>query len=230
MNTLTQRDLSFVASRIPKDIRELIQKENILIAGGFIRSTISGEKVSDVDLFGSSKEKLEALAYKLCTERKGNIHKTDNALTLLKPPRLPIQFITRWVFNEPIEILNSFDFTICQAVMWYKNEKWESCISENFYPDLAAHRLIYASPKRNEDAGGSLLRVRKFLKKGYNIQADSLSKVVARLIKDIDTEKVKINDESQTSTIICSLLREVDPLIIVDGIDPVDEHEIINKE
>ena len=38
-----------------------------------------------------------------------------------------------------------------------------------FYPDLAARRLVYTSPLRNEDAGGSILRVLKFYQRGYRI-------------------------------------------------------------
>jgi len=230
MDTLTKTDLHFVVSRLPKDVRKLVKENNLIVAGGFIRSVIAGERQSDIDIFGADKEKLEAVAYKFATERKGRIHKTDNALTLLCPPRIPVQFITRWVFDHPTKCAGSFDFTVVIAALWWENKKWQSCISEEFYPDLAARRLVYTCPIRNEDAGGSLLRARKFLMKGYTIQAPSLAGVIARLIKDLNTDKCNISDEKHTAFVICGLLREVDPAIIVDGIDLIDEHEVIKQE
>ena len=39
---------------------------------------------------------------------------------------------------------------------------------DEFYPDLAARRLVYTAPVRDEEAGGSLLRVRKFIERKDN--------------------------------------------------------------
>jgi hypothetical protein len=230
MEELTKTDLNYILTRLPKDVRSLIKKNKLIVAGGFIRSTIAGEKVSDIDIFGDDEEKLNAIAYKFATEREGRIHKTDNALTLLCPPRLPIQFITRWLFERPIDVALSFDFTVCRAAVWWENEHWRSYIDENFYPDLAARRLVYTYPVRNEDAGGSLLRVRNFLMRGYTIQAPSLSGVVARLVKDLNPDKINIEDEKAVSVVLCGLLREVDPSVIIDGVEIVDEHEAESEE
>lgn len=224
MNTLSTPDLHFVVSRIPKDIKEIAKNSGLVIGGGFIRSTISGEKVSDIDLFGPDKAEMKTIAYKLATERKGRVHETDNALTVLAPPRFPIQFITRWLYSNPPDVVTSFDFTVCQAAVWFKDDKWQSSIAESFYPDLAARRLVYTKPERNEDAGGSILRVRKFLSRGYNIQAQSLADVIARLVMKVDFSKV--SDETMIGKVLAGLLREVDPLAVIDGIDPIDEHAV----
>ena len=112
MNALTKNDLHFVASRLPKDIINLTKEHGLIIAGGFIRETISGGKVSDIDIFGASPEKLKLAALTLAQERKGRMFETKNAITVLSPPRLPVQFISRWLFTEPAACVESFDFTV----------------------------------------------------------------------------------------------------------------------
>ena len=231
MSTLTKTDLNFIVGRLPKDVQQIIKENNIFLGGGFIRAVIAGEVPADIDIFGESKEILSTIAYKLASDRKVKVHESDNAFTLLNHPRLTVQFIYRWLYKTGTEVLNSFDFTVCQSVIWFDKEVklWMSEISEGFYSDLAARRLVYTCPQRNEDAGGSILRVRKYLARGYNIQPNSLAKVIARLVvavRKIDGEW----SEDWLGSVITSLLREVDPLTVVDGVEIVNEHEIINEK
>jgi hypothetical protein len=213
----------------------------LFLAGGFVRATIAGEKVSDIDLFGVSKDDLLRIAKDLTLERKGRFFSTDNAITVLSPPRFAVQFITRWLFAVPEQLVTSFDFTVCQAAIWAeqldstiengeskKRYKFHSLISDAFYPDLAARRLVYTFPVRDEDVGGSLLRVIKFVKKGYNVQAPTLAGVIARVVSNLGFKST--DNEKWRAKVITGLLREVDPLTIVDGVDFVDEHETLNKE
>jgi len=228
VNQLTTQDLHFVVRRLPHDIRELMKAHTLFVGGGFLRETIAGTNdVRDIDLFGPSVEALTALASLLVAGRKGAAqHNTDNAITVLCPPRLPVQFITRWTFDNSEALLQSFDFTVCQVVIWFdKNtHAWCSAVSDCFYPDLAARRLVYTHPKRDEAAGGSMMRVVKFLKRGYSIQAASLAGVISRLY-------MKVRDNHMTDTeegaaqVLSGLLREVDPLLVVDGLEPINEHE-----
>lgn len=263
MRELTQNDLNFVLNRCPRDVIKILKNnKGTYLAGGFIRATIAGEKVSDIDLFGDTKTGLEVYAKDLALNRKGKVHKSKNAITVLSPPRFPVQFITRWLFDNPEDLVNSFDFTICQAVIWAevveevlqdetnpsdreqnketkKIYKFYSLCSDSFYSDLAARRLVYTFPIREEEAGGSFMRVVKFIRKGYNIQAPALAGVVSRLIGKIDESKIdkaeQVRDrtdfvfslEKWRARVITGLLREVDPLTVVDGVDFVDEHEVV---
>lgn len=238
MKTLTQTDLQFVVSRLPKDVRGLAKKYNIFVGGGFIRETIAGGDVNDIDIFGEKKEFLQASAEILASERNQvnptacKKFETDNAITLLSPPRLPVQFITRWLFSDPKKLVESFDFTVCQAIVWMdRGGSWNSLIADDFYPDLAAKRLVYTFPQREEEAGGSMLRVRKFLRRGYNIQAESLAGVIARLVAKVRMAETgsPLHNERNAAKVISSLLREVDPLAIIEGGgEPIDEHEILS--
>lgn len=240
MRELLREDLHHVVASMPKDLIALIKKyPSLMIAGGFIRSVIAGERISDIDIFGPSVEVLKQAAQEIAISRKGRIHETANAITVLAPPRIPVQFITRWLYTNDQDLIKAFDFTIAQAVILYLKPRkpddtpasewfeppgeWKGFCSDRFYEDLAARRLYYTSPVREKEPGGSLLRVRKFLMKGYTIQAWSLGMVIARLIGKIEPEKLGHADIGQ---VIVGLLREVDPLRIVDGIEMHEDVEI----
>jgi len=215
MKYLNKYDLHFCVRRLPRKLKYLMQKHGskIVVAGGYIRSVVASERVSDIDVFAGDKNASEILA----TELQGNdtFYRTDNAFTVTKLP-LTVQFIFRWVYDEPIDIVKSFDFTICQAAFWYdtKQTAWNSICGDYFYEDLCAKRLRYLSPDRNEDAGGSMLRVLKYYQRGYRIPLDSLAAVIARLIRGIEIDHIH-NDEF-LSDVICGLLFEVDPAGFID--------------
>lgn len=73
-----------------------------------------------------------------------------------------------------------------------------------------------------------MLRVRKFLARGYNIQAFSLAAVIARVA--IAAAITAQTDETDATFAISRKLIEVDPLLLIDGFEPVDEHEVFRGE
>ena len=232
---LTQNDLGHVVRRIPKDVRELMSKyHNVLfLGGGFVRACVAGEQPSDIDLFGPSKELLEQIAKELQAKRGGKdqcrLHFTKNAITVITLGRITVQFITRWTFSDPNALTSSFDFTVCQATIYRsgpeKQAPWGSVISPNFYRDLAARRLVYTHPVRDEEAGGSLMRALKYQRRGYVIQIESLAGVVSRLVAAVDQKRVSLGDEYASTFVLKGLLQEVDPLLSVDGLEVTDDHE-----
>lgn len=223
VGVLTDTDLRLVVSRIPNDIRSIMMRYPVIMGGGFIRSVIAGEEVQDIDLFGGNKDTLNDCADKLVSSRgaESRKHHTPNAITVVSMGRMPVQFITRWLYNSPIALMESFDFTVCRATLEFRDSKWVSYIDPDFYHDLASRRLVYRYPQREEDAGGSILRVRKFLSRGYSIQPPSLAGVIARLTGSI----VVGGGEEEYAKAIEKRLVEVDPILIVDGVDVTDEHK-----
>lgn len=238
MNELTEQDMYWIAKRIPKNVWNLLKNnpKKLFLAGGFIRSCIANEPVNDIDLFhGGSKEEIKALAEGLkMAMYQGNLHTTDNAFTVLSARSVPVQFIFRWIFDNPIDCVKSFDFTVARAAIWFDEKEpkgmkdsegkplveLRSYCDERFYPDLAAKRLVYCQPVRNEEAGGSILRVLKFYQKGYRIPLDSLGAVVARLMMGVEMDKIPlsaeyrgISNEEMLGRVVTGLLREVDPMI-----------------
>lgn len=231
MHALSPTDLTFVVGRLPRDVRDIVKSQGLFVGGGFIRETIAGNPAQDVDVFGPSAPGLEAAAVYLCGQRAGSrAHKTPNAITVLSTPRLPVQFITRWCFEDPQAVVESFDFTVCQAVIGYDKaaQAWFSRIGEGFYRDLAARRLVYTHPVREEAAGGSLLRVRKFLARGYTIQAGALAGVISRLVMAVDRNRA--SSEEEVAFVLKGLLHEVDPIHAIDGVEILDEHQVAVDE
>lgn len=228
MNLLPE-DLNYIVNRLPTDVRKLMKKGNIYLAGGFIRSCIANEQVNDIDLWGADAEQLKVTAQLFAGERKVRCMMTDNACTILTNGRTPVQFITRWTYDDPVKLAESLDYSIASAVIWYERAdaqpadgsrvygQWKSHCHENFYADLASKRLRYLFPVRNEDAGGSMLRMTKFLARGYRIAPESLAGLIARMNSGIKYDDFLTTDERHQTKVYAGLLREVDPLTIVDG-------------
>lgn len=257
MTTLHPQDLLFAVNRLPKPLRQMLKEIEppLFVAGGYIRSIITGEEINDIDVFACSESSAKALANELFANwpnrpPAAKIHKTANAFTLIGLG-LTIQFIFRWSFQTPQQCVESFDFTIASAAFWWAapplthtpgidKGQWLSTCDDNYYPDLAARRLVYRFPVREEEAGGSMLRVLKFYQRGYRIPLDSLGGVISRLVKDITEsgiEAIAPSDdehwrEKALTKIITSRLREVDPLIDPDHIAhlPSVNEEAIAKE
>jgi hypothetical protein len=222
---LEKSDLEWAVTRLPKALKELLMEDEwagrVFVGGGYLRAIVANEEISDVDLFTGSKETAELLAYKLA-EKKEDVYATDNAFTV-KGHKLPIQIIHRWVFDDAEGVIDSFDFTVCAAAFYYApsggtwTEGWKSYAHGRFYIDLAAKRLVYQQPKRNEDAGGSMLRILKYYQKGYRIPLDSLGKVMARMVKELRFDEIYRDDESEyedrIATLLTAMLVEVDPAI-----------------
>lgn len=191
MRKLDQKDLTWAVQRLPfvvKDMMELYPRK-IVLGGGYLRAIVSSEPVNDLDLFTGSAESSLEFASLLALKVGRKVYSTDNAHTIRLPNGTCVQFIHRWVFHNPEALLESFDFTIACAAIWAAHGKtWESLADDNFYSDLAAKRLVYRSPIRNEDAGGSLLRVLKYYRKNYRIPLDSLGAVLARMYNGVTAE------------------------------------------
>ena len=216
MKDLNPMDLSLCVRRLPKSLKDIMIKygDQIIVAGGYIRSVLTGEYISDVDVFAG--DKIRSLGFATMLSPKSSPHQTDNAITI-RNLSLSVQFIHRWVYDNPSDVLKSFDFSICQAAIWFnsESEKWVGICTDRYYMDLACKRLHYCNPIRNEDAGGSMLRVLKYYQRGYRIPLDSLGAVISRLCNGFRFDDGDFKDEEWRAKIITGLLFEVDPNGIV---------------
>jgi hypothetical protein len=238
MRELNRQDLQWALRRAPRAVLLLLKANpgTVFLGGGFMRAVVANEKINDVDLFVSSKPSAREVAVFLQSKTEGTkLHETENAFTVHGGNlHLSVQIIHRWVYTTCEELVRSFDFTIAMAGLWWSAGRnvlsfgvgtdevedapgWRSVCDDRFYEDLAAKRLRYTSPVRQEDAGGSMLRVLKFYQKGYRIPLDSLGAVMARLAVDVEAFKIlegKAPDrEAQLAKVFTGLLREVDPNI-----------------
>jgi hypothetical protein len=104
MRELDRKDLYWILRILPKEVSKLMKRSGgkLVLAGGFIRCAVSGEKVSDVDLFSPSQEMAKLWAQELAITTQGKLTETSNAITVkYGDSKLPVQFIHRWTYEKP---------------------------------------------------------------------------------------------------------------------------------
>lgn len=222
---LLHEDLRWALRRTPTCVLQLLKAHpgRAFVGGGFLRACVAGEKASDVDIFAPSEPDARSYAVFLQSKAQGaRLHETENAFTVHGGGLpLSLQVIHRWAYDNAEALVSSFDFTIAMAAFWWEGDDaqgndsryvpqphWESLCDFRFYHDLAAKRLRYTAPSREEDAGGSMLRVLKFYQRGYRIPLDSLGAVIARLSCGV---RQYGQSEQDFAKVLTGLLREVDP-------------------
>jgi hypothetical protein len=185
-------DLENCIRALPYNVRQhLLENTGVTVAGGFIRSIITGESVQDIDIFYGSGSidnvmpemfNFDAIKYPSKAEtldtRTGYVFDED-------VDRVEVQLIKRWKFKNPAELLEVFDLTIARAAIWYDGAKWQGICHKDYYRDLAAKRLVYED--RTELRSYGILRVLKFVQRGYHIDATNLAKVLADLVADVQS-------------------------------------------
>lgn len=194
MSTLNPKQVNNLVSLLPELVRLQLHLKGprICVAGGFILSNLTDSHVNDIDLFTTDKE--TALEVATALAGKDGYIETKNAFTIIRADNPTIQIIHRWTFAHPIEVIGSFDFTVSSAAFWWEPiapdclGHWASACHPTFYSDMFSKRLVYTSPIRLEQTGGSLLRILKFCKRGFDISAESLAAVVARTVQNIKDE------------------------------------------
>lgn len=221
MTTLRDSDLHRVVQMLPEDVRVLIRQHGFALAGGSIRARVSGDAVSDFDLYAPAsltQEAISAAAIVFAEARGSRVFTGRNALTIATVGRTPVQIITRYRMGTPDDLIRRFDFTVAQAVVWYSDGHWLSLISDDFYADVAARRLVYVNPSAPYEVGASLLRARKFLRRGWQLPIPSLTDLVVRLVCEVEQVRVAV-DPDVIRGVIRGQLLELDPLTVIDGVE-----------
>jgi hypothetical protein len=203
---LFKEDVDKIVNKIPEKLKTYLKGNihsgvpKLYIAGGFIKSIILNENPYDIDVFGIDYNTIKQASMELSIDGKTPI-KTDNAFTLTNH-EIPVQFITKYFFKDSLNLIDAFDYTICQAAIWYNlgfneigDNGFSSVCSDRFYADIAAKRLVYVKPDDN-DVGGTILRLVKFLNRGYNISRSELSKILSHFINDNMTDFKDLNENA----------------------------------
>lgn len=172
--TLSKYDAGRVLDLLPEEVIRVLKTSTTYLAGGCIRAVLNKEKVNDFDLFTVGPDTAKAIVKAL----DPSAPKTKSAYTV-KKFNPAIQIIHRQFFDSPAAVINSFDFTICKAVIWWDEDfkDWLSVADEHFVPDVKEKVLRYCEPRDNR-AADSLVRAFKFTERGYGILPSSLAKLV----------------------------------------------------
>ena len=173
---------------LPLHLQEQFKEESF-IAGGSIYSAYNNKPINDIDVFVESLELKIALNlyFKrvdgLATLKRGKqkvkigIYKgrklviTDNAITIGN-----YQIILRDV-GQPVDVISKFDFK--HNMYYIKNNKFYSVANISY---LDSNQLIF-NDNRSRDVAGALMRIPKFIEKGFTINQEEVSKMLLRLSK-----------------------------------------------
>lgn len=159
---------------INEDILKLLKNEQCIIAGGSITSLFTRNEINDIDIYFRNKESL-INALKEIKEQATIMAFTDKATMFVKDrSEYAYQFIHFKFFDNPQEIFDTFDFTVCMGAYDFKTEEFI------FHSSFLAHnsqRLLKVNEKTAYPIVTSL-RVQKYLDKGYTISKPELIKIM----------------------------------------------------
>lgn len=192
MKPLHKDFVKLVVDALPPSVRTLLVETGpkIMVAGGFVRDTITGATPKDVDLFGLERSMVyEAAGSFEENDEKGEYGRseTENAITFLPLSGPLVQFIIRDIRNTHEQTLKAFDFSICQAGVYFDADNgWVGIASDAFFTDLVDKRLTYTDPPHN-NALGSLLRLVRFTERGWSSNDPTVAAILGRVTKELES-------------------------------------------
>lgn len=142
------------------------------------------------------------------------LFETTNAVSI-KFREHKIQVIKSYASLSPNELLSRFDFSMGGAVI-YTNDYGDyalpilrsNCLVE-YYRCINQKVVNYRVPVRDEAAGGSYLRLQKFIARGWTATIAQHAKVLARTFKSMDNRKFSENEKEIAEAVETALLASI---------------------
>lgn len=156
---------------------ELLQKYKMIVAGGAITSIFTNRDINDVDIYARNEEDLIGFLEEFWDKKDVVVSSTKKA-TQFKYNELVVQVIHFSYFDEPTQIFDSFDFTVCMAAYDFKDGKFY------LHDDFMKHnsQKIIRFNSKTAYPIVSALRVKKYEEKGYKISKAEFVRIVMTCI------------------------------------------------
>jgi hypothetical protein len=177
---LREKDIERVVAALPDYVVQVMKNDELYLAGGFVRDIIRGAAPHDIDLFGpydlmaNAERRLQDLM-----PEGTQIHRTPWAVTFVPPTGLKVQIVTGFPVTHPVDLLDRFNFTVNQATVYWDFDYWSSECAWDFYPDLAAKRLVYVNGQTPSGAAKTIEKTLVFVSEGWQIDLENMMTVVA---------------------------------------------------
>lgn len=163
--------------------------DNTWIAGGAVRDSLIKDTISDIDIFGKSKEALaEFSTNNKLDDRYDVVHDTADIKTY-RNKTWKIQLILKHNYNTIQDCLDDFDYTICQFAFM------DNKVFCN--PDSLVHlhnKQLIINKLRPDYTINSFRRLQKYIQRGYTI-CDGGLKTLTEKMRELTPEQVKNNFE-----------------------------------
>jgi len=168
-----------VMSFVPGGLQEVMKDYHLILAGGFIRDIIAGKTPNDIDLWCMDSDRCSMAAMLYVAKIGGDIGWGDFAGTVTQEGSFPVAFIYARPYATPEALIDSFDYSVCRAAIWWNGFFWESMVDVGFKRDIETRRLSYRDGRREEvDPDLVVQRLSKLIRKGYTPYWWSLEEMV----------------------------------------------------
>ncbi|NUJ17477.1 hypothetical protein FKN04_12915 [Bacillus glycinifermentans] len=184
---------------LPLEYQEEFKNKSYL-AGGAIYSLYNNQIPKDYDFFLTDESLVKELrrffdngtlkyknGVKIGKYKGETLVYTDNAISIGM-----YQIITKWV-GDPEDVIEEFDFK--HNMFYYKDDEIKTLVDWSYLED---NKLRY-NEKRARDICGTIIRIKKFVERGFTITNREVSKMLLKLhevgFNDRELEILHANDE-----------------------------------
>ncbi len=174
----TQREEYLLKKYLGDEAIKGLRACNAIIAGGAVTALFTGQKIRDWDIyFRNAEDCHQAVTWFGINGKLVNETDTSKSYTLGKQEK-PYQLIVMSdLFGDPKTIFNYYDFTVCMAAYQFcENGKDAGFVfGDDFFKHIGQRRLVFHTVTMFPIC--SMLRVMKYVKKGFFITGMELLKI-----------------------------------------------------
>jgi hypothetical protein len=219
------------------DLWSAFKEIGCMLAGGALTSIYRKKPIADFDLYFRSKEDLADLIEELESNKFVCMAKSDRSALFVAPKKtihdnpddnIKINLVYFKYFRELSEVFRYFDFTCCMCGYDFKTDCFDS--HPDFYRDTLLENIVYSANSKYPLA--ALLRVQKYLKKGFKISKKEMIRIILHCQKNPIESMDDVADQvgSLYGTNIKEVIGEIEPFSIDAVIEKLSEVEDTNFE
>jgi hypothetical protein len=177
--------MKIVLGSLPEIVLQQMKEDDVVLAGGAIRSIVTGEQIRDIDIFCHSEEQAARLA--LDASHGSLIKKTFLSFTI-NLNGLIVQYVYYKPFIDGLDLIKSFDYLMsCAEIHWDKaTESFVGLCLEGFYTDCATKTLTFRKAEKDRGTLCPLRRALKFTSRGWAISDCDLGDILHHYKPEID--------------------------------------------
>lgn len=185
---LNKKVKNILKDRLTSNIMKLLAKYNVILAGGSLTSILTNSLINDFDLYVKNRIDIDKILDKLKKNYKLTCFVTNNSYNVevqINNNKISLQFITikEFINKSELELINSFDFSVCMLAYNFKQNKLYC--DEHIYEDIQNRTIHYNYD--NLYPISSLFRINKYKSKGFKIETIEILKITLN-IKDLKIE------------------------------------------
>lgn len=171
-----------IKKNIPHELYGTLKEFNGIIAGGFIVSVLRKVEINDIDIYFKNVEDCIGFIEEF-KDKVSIVCLTDKAVTM-NHSGVTVQVIFDRFYHKATEVFKTFDFSCCMGA--FDVEQDELYLHDNFLIDNTRMELNVNG--KTSYPLMSLMRVNKYINKGYFIPRKELLKLA------LQTSKLNIKD------------------------------------